>query len=73
MNITVDNILSTFTRPRRQKRIDVVAMYIYPDWRNTEDIVTDYLNHEELSKNPLTNFFLKRKCLKQKTTEEDAA
>lgn len=48
LNITVDNIMKTFKKPRKQKRIDVVAMYIYPDWRNTDDLVTDYLTYEDL-------------------------
>jgi hypothetical protein len=48
LNITIPNILKTFRKPRKQKRIDVIALYIYPDWRNTENLVTDYLTFEDL-------------------------
>lgn len=48
LNITSEKIMSAFKRQRKQNRIDVVAFYIYPDWRNTEEIVTDYLNYKEL-------------------------
>lgn len=40
--------MNSFKRSRKHNRIDVVAFYIYPDWRNTEEIVTDYLNYQEL-------------------------
>jgi hypothetical protein len=40
--------MKTFRKPKKQKRIDVVALYVYPDWRNTENLVTDYLTYQDL-------------------------